>query len=74
MALIVVNAIINLRVAGGHGRDDQVSKDNKESTKGDKGKSSKPGGPHWAKKCPTNPRGKVNVIQDEEDSNSNKLA
>lgn len=43
MALIVVNALIDLRVTGGHGRDDQVSKDNEESTKGDKGKSSKPG-------------------------------
>lgn len=43
MALSVADALVDLRVVAAHGRDDQASKDNKESAKGDKGKSLKLG-------------------------------
>lgn len=39
VALGAANALVELRVVAGHGGDDRVSKDNKESTKSDKEKS-----------------------------------
>lgn len=42
-ALIVANALVDLKVAAGHDGDNRVSKDSNESAKGDKKRSSKPG-------------------------------
>lgn len=40
---MVTDALVDLRATAGHGGDDLVSKDNKESAKCDKGKSLKLG-------------------------------